>query len=212
MIPPLIVVTGPIASGKSTVSRVMAARGGVLLDADRLARGAFAEPRCRDRIVEAFGGEVTTRTGRISRTRLGRLVFSDDESLARLNRIVEPFVTRIIESAVARLAGGDRYIVLDAVLFFQYTFSFEPDLSVATTAPVETRVRRLIRRDGLSREEALRRIERQRSLEAGWRRADVTIDTGGARARTIAEAERLRDRFLEAGGKRGTIRWKRNRP
>ena len=212
MNPPLIVVTGPIASGKSTVSRVMAARGGALLDADELAHGALADPGCRDRIVAAFGPGATTRGGRISRTGLGRIVFADAGRLDELNRIVEPYVTGIIEAAVNGLAGGDRYIVLDAVLFFQYTFSFEPDLVVLTTAPEETRIRRLIRRNGLSREEARRRIERQRDLEAGWRGADVVIDTGGSMERTVAEAETVRDRFLRTGGKRGTTRWKRNRP
>ncbi|MBN1885940.1 MAG: dephospho-CoA kinase [Candidatus Krumholzibacteriota bacterium] len=208
---PLIVVTGGIASGKSTVARVMADRGGVLLDADELAHRALDEPGFRESIVGAFGEGVLTRTGRVSRTRLGRLVFAEDGRLETLNRFVKPFVKQIIEDEVARLAPGDRYIVLDAVLFFQYTFTFGADLSILTTAPEETRIRRMIRRDGLTPAEARERIDRQRPLEEGWRQADVVIDTGGPKSRMIAAAEKVRDRFLSPDGGRRTIRWKTDR-
>jgi dephospho-CoA kinase len=97
---------------------------------------------------------------------------------------------------VLRRRARAPYIVLDAVLLFQYKFRFKVDCAVVTRASRATRVARIMRRDGLSRRDALARIERQRKLEGGWAAADVSISTGGSLARVRAEAARIRDRFL----------------
>jgi dephospho-CoA kinase len=207
---PLIVVTGSIASGKTSVARIFGARGGVVVDCDRLAHRAYRDKAVRAALVDTFGECILTPSGRISRRRLGKLVFADDRALARLNRIVHPSVKRIISAEVRERRAGSRYIVLDAVLFFQYTFRFKADLVVRTEASVETRVRRLMRRDGMSRKEALRRIERQEQLSEGWSRADITIVTDGPRKKVERATAEIRDRFL-AGyvPARGGSRWKK---
>jgi dephospho-CoA kinase len=202
---PLIVVTGPIASGKSVVARVMAERGGVLLDADDLAHEALEDRRFARELAGEFGPEVLVR-GRVSRLRLAGIVFMDQRKLDRLNRLIRPSVKRIVRERISSLQGAAPYIVLDALLFFQYKFRFKPDLSVRTDAPEEVRIRRMMRRDGFTREEALQRIERQRPLSRDWERADVTIDTDAPIGRVRAEAARLRDEFL---GGRGS--WRRKR-
>jgi dephospho-CoA kinase len=197
---PVIVVTGGIASGKTTVAAVIAARGGTLIDCDALARGSLAHDAVKRRIVREFGEGVLTRSGNVSNARLGRIVFASDGALARLNEIVRPRVTRIISDEVKRLRGVAPYIVLDAVLFFHYTFKFKVDLTIVTEAPKKVRLERLMKRDGLTREEALARIERQRYLAAGWCGADLNVRTDSPRHAVRLAAERIRDEFLEMRG------------
>jgi len=193
---PIIVVTGGIASGKTTVARALAGRRGALIDCDALGHRALAFPDVKRRITAAFGEGVLTRGGSVSRARLGGLAFADARSMARLDAAIRPRLRRLISAEVSRARRRAEYIVLDAVLYFQYTFSFNVDRVVLTTAPLETRVRRIMRRDARSREEALRRIARQKGLEALWARADVTIDTNRPRAAVARDARRIRDRVL----------------
>lgn len=167
------------------------------MDCDKLARGAYADKHLKEKLAQAFGPDVLTRAGNVSRSSLGRLVFSDDRSLDTLNRLVRPFVKEIISGEVRRLRHDAPYIVLDAVLYFQYKFRFKADLVVCAQAPLETRIKRVMRRDGISRREALMRIERQAPLERAWSGAHRVIATGGPAGLVERAAERIRDRFLD---------------
>jgi len=193
---PVIVVTGGIASGKTTVARAIAGSRGVLIDCDALGHRALGSADVKRRIVAAFGEGVLTRAGRVSRAKLGRLVFADARNMERLNAAIRPRLGRLIAGEVARLGRRAEYIVLDAVLFFQYTFTFKVDRVVLTEAPLETRLRRIMRRDGYSRGEALRRVASQAALEAGWANADVAIDTDRSPAAVARDARRIRDHVL----------------
>jgi len=197
---PVIVVTGGIASGKTTVAGVMAARGGALVDCDALAHAALARTAVKRQLVRSFGRSVLTRAGNVSRAKLRAAVFSSDERMRALNEIVRPHVTRIINDEVRRLRAVVPYIVLDAVLFFHYTFRFKVALTVVTEAPKTIRIGRLMRRNGLSRDEALERIEHQHYLERDWARADHTIGTAVARCTVERIAADIRDGFLARHG------------
>lgn len=196
MRPPVIVVTGAIASGKTLVATVLADKGGTLVDCDSLAHRVYDNDALLQRLVEVFGDRILTPSGRVSRVRLAKAVFSDEGRLERLNELVRPFVTGIINETVRGLRAEARYIVLDAVLFFQYTFRFKVDLVVLTEASVEVRLGRMMRRDGFSRKEALMRIERQKPLEREWAKADVTVRTDVPRKKVIAAAVGIRDRLI----------------
>ena len=193
---PVIGVTGPIASGKTTVAKIMAAAGGALVDCDALGARALEAPEVRNSIVAAFGAGVLDARGAVSRRKLARVVFASDRNLERLNRIVRAPLKRIITREVLKRRARAPYIVLDAVLLFQYKFRFKVDYVVATRAFRAKRIARIMRRDGVSRGEALARIERQRKLESGWAKADVSIATDRKLANVRAEAGRIRDRFL----------------
>jgi dephospho-CoA kinase len=208
---PVIVVTGGIASGKTTVARVLAGKDGIAVDCDALAHRSLEQDAVKERLVRAFGGEILTPSGRVSRARLARLVFSDDVKLAVLDRIVHPAVTRIINDEVRRLRSIGRYIVLDAVVYFNYKFRFKVDLVVLTEAPEEVRLRRIIKRDGMSRDLAMGRIERQRSFYGSWAEADVTIDTHRSRREVERAAVSLREKFLDDhAGIRRMKQWKKD--
>ena len=194
---PLIVVTGPIASGKSTVARAMAKGGGVYVDADILAHEALEDPGFIERLEEEFGREVLAGKGKVSRLRLAVLVFSDQKKLDRLNVIIRPYVKKLARKRLEELAETSEYIVLDAVLFLQYKFRLKADLVVFTDAPEEVRIRRMMRRNGFDRKEAELRIERQKDLFKDWEKAGVRLDTDIPLAELRKEAARIRDGFLE---------------
>ncbi len=194
---PLIVVTGPIASGKSTVAKVMAEGGGVYVNADMLAHAALEDPGFIEKLGEEFGSEVMGDDGKVSRLRLAGTVFPDQKKLDRLNVIIRPYVKKLAREKLNELAETSKYIVLDAVLFLQYKFRLKADLVVLTDAPEEVRIRRMMRRNGFDREEAELRIERQKDLFRDWEKAGVRLDTDIPLAGVRKEAARIRDEFLE---------------
>jgi len=193
---PIIGVTGPIASGKTTVARIIAGRRGALIDCDALGARALEAADVRRKLVAAFGARILGPGGRVSRRALARIVFTDDRELSRLDRIVRRRLKKIITDEVLRRRAASPYIVLDAVLLFQYKFRFKVDFAVATRASLGRRIARIVRRDGITRGEALARIERQRGLRDGWAKADVVISTDAPLARVRREAAGIRERFL----------------
>ena len=207
--PPVIVVTGPIASGKSTVAGIMAESGGTLLRADPMAHNALEEKEVIDSIKKLYGDRVMAAPDEVSRKALGHLVLGSPEEMERLNSIVGRAVTRIINEAVTEVARTARYIVLDAVLFFKYKFEFRADLVITTEASEQVRIERLMVRDGLEREEAEGRVVSQRYLYPDWERAGIRINTDKDMDRLSAEVAEIRDKALNrlmnpgSGGKNG---------
>jgi dephospho-CoA kinase len=197
---PVVVVTGGIATGKTTVAGIFADRGGVVLDCDEIGHEALEIDEVKKGIERVFGADVMTPSGKVSRARLGRVVFSDRRRLEELNAVIRPVLKDMIRDEVFALRRTAGYIVLDAVLYFQYKFRFKVDLVVRTVASKETRSKRLVERDGMTRKEALERMERQEYLEKGWRMADVTVRTGVPMPRLRDRVSRLRDRFLASRG------------
>lgn len=195
---PLIVVTGPIASGKSTVAKVIAEGGGTYVDADILAHEALEDPGFVQKLGEEFGPGVIGDDGKVSRLRLAGTVFQDQKKLDRLNVIIRPYVKELAREKLKELEKTSKYIVLDAVLFLQYKFRFKADLVVLTDAPEEIRIRRMMRRNGFKRKEAELRIERQKELFEDWEKAGVRFDTDIPLTEVKKEAARIRDSFLEA--------------
>ncbi|HSG27705.1 MAG TPA: dephospho-CoA kinase [Candidatus Krumholzibacterium sp.] len=193
---PVIVVTGPIASGKTTVAGIIAGSDGAHLVADKLAHRALKEERLTSALRMEFGDGIFGVDGAVAHSALSRIVFGDAGAMARLNAIVRPAVTGIIEEEVGIKCRTAPYIVLDAVLYFEYKFRFKAGMVVLVDAPPEIRLQRLMERDGITEEEARRRIAGQGYLESGWAGADVTIDTSAGLEAVRRESAIVRDRFI----------------
>ena len=182
-------LTGGIGSGKSEVSRRLAALGAVVLDADAAAR-AVVEPGTPGlkRIAETFGPGVLRPDGALDRAKLAEIVFADDAARKKLNAIVHPLVHEHMRAAeqAAVQAGGDDVIVVHAVpLLAEGGRAGEFDLVIVVDLPPETQVERLAGR-GMPEEQARARIAAQATREQRLAVADIVIDNSG----TLAELDR----------------------
>ena len=177
----LVGLTGNIASGKSTVARLLSERGATIIDADVLSRRAV-EPGtpAYERIVERWGSDVVAPDGLLDRAALRNLVFPDHDELEELNRIVHPEVNRLRDRLVSDAVGrGDRVVVLDIPLLFEKKMVDEFNRVVLIDAPRPLRLERLVRDRGLDETEALDMIAAQMPAELKRARADYVIDNVG---------------------------------
>jgi dephospho-CoA kinase len=177
----LVGLTGGIGSGKSVVAQIFARLGAHLIDADELAREAVRPDRpVLKRIVEAFGPEILNPDGTLDRAKLGRAVFEDSEKRERLNSIVHPYVFREEERRRKEIAQKDpkAIILFDAALLIE-TGSYQlMDKVILVTIDRRNQIGRIMKRDGLSRQEAVRRIEAQMPQAKKKGKADYRIDGG----------------------------------
>ena len=191
------VVTGPIGSGKSVVTAVLAGHGAAVLDGDRLGHEILARPEIAARIAARFGAD-TVRDGVVDRRRLGELVFAAPEALAALDAITAEPLARLFAARLDDLerAGDHALAVLEAAVYFQLPTPPPVDLVVAVVAAADVRERRLVAQRSLTPEAARRRIAAQARWEPLWRRADVIINNDGTPAELGRAADELVRRHL----------------
>lgn len=185
----LIGLTGGIATGKSTVSRMLRELGAPVIDADALVREVQSpgSPVLAE-IAAAFGSSIIRPDGGLDRAALGRLIFADPELRRRLEAIVHPAVRVRMEEETARLQSrGYEAVVLDVPLLYEGGFERTVDVVWLVYVDRATQRVRLIERDGLSPEEAAQRIAAQGDLEAKRARADLIIDNRGAVEQTQSQ-------------------------
>lgn len=190
-------LTGGIASGKSLVADLLAAKGAVIVDADVLAREAV-EPGTPGlaAIRERFGDAVLGADGTLDRAALARIVFADAAARADLNAIVHPDVRRRAAEAAAH-APADAVVVEVIPLLVETGQGASFDVVVVVDAEPEEQVRRLGERNGLSRAEAQARIAAQASREERLAAADVVIDNTGDLAGLRAQVDALWSHLID---------------
>jgi dephospho-CoA kinase len=180
-------LTGGIASGKSTVAKMLAGAGAEVVDADDIARRAVGKGRpAWKKIVCRFGGVVLRPDGEIDRPRLAAMVFGDTGRKLTLNRIVHPYVRKQIAADLNRLRTSrpEAVVVLDIPLLFEAGMHRGLAEIIVVYAPQSEQYRRLMQRNHLSPQEAAARIRSQMPIEEKRRRATVVIDNSGSREQT----------------------------
>jgi dephospho-CoA kinase len=185
----IIGLTGGIASGKSSVARIMEKLGGVIIDADKLAREVVAPgEEAYHSIVAEFGAGVLNPDRTINRQALGKIVFADPLARRKLERITHPAIALLAEQKLAALREkGTRVAVYMAPLLIEAGVTSRVDEVWVVYADKETQVARLMERDGLGRDEALLRLDAQMPMEEKLKLGKVVIDNRG----TPEETERL---------------------
>lgn len=194
--PYVIGVTGNIACGKSTVLRALGRLGAETIDADIVYHELIAAGRpLNQALVDAFGPTVRSADGAIDRRALGKIVFSDPAALSNLDRLTHPAVRAAVLDRIA--ASRAAVVAVDAVKLVESGFAeFCDDVWVVICKPEQQR-ERLMRRNGLSAEEAARRISAQPALEPKLARANAVIDNSGDEAETVTQVEqRWRQRAI----------------
>ncbi len=187
-------VTGGIGSGKSAFVRRLGEHPGVrVVLADDVAKRIMAEHAgVRRQLVERFGPETYDDQGDLDRAHLAGRVFGDTEALAALNAIVHPAVREALLEEMARArAEGVRVFVYEAALIFETGGDALLDRVVVVDAPVETRVARVMARDGVDREAVLARMRHQIAPDEARRRADLVVENDGSLDALHVAADRL---------------------
>lgn len=196
-------LTGGIASGKSTVSRLFREAGAFVIDADEIAHAVIRKGApAYAAVVEAFGAAILDKKGEIDRKRLGEIVFNDARRRERLNQLVHPHVYAQAEKEKTAIAAAhpEAVILFDVPLLIETGAHREMDLVIVVYVDRATQIDRLIKRDGLTREEAERRIDAQMPLDEKRRFADEIIDTRvplpGVEGAVRTLYQRLHDRAI----------------
>ncbi len=187
-------LTGGIATGKSTVARMLAEAGAHVVDADLLAREVVAPGRpAWEAIVARFGRGVLLADGQIDRERLAAIVFHDPDQRRALDRIVHPAVFEAMAQRLAVLETQDPegVAILDIPLLFETGMDGNLAEVILVYAPEAVQHQRLMQRNGLSAEAAAARIKAQLPIEEKRRRAGVVIDNSGRLEATRAQVARL---------------------
>lgn len=182
-------VTGNIASGKSTVTGMLAELGATVIDSDLVYRElvGVGTPLLA-RLAERFGDAIVADDGSLDRGALGAIVFSDPRALADLDRITHPTVIAEVDRRVASIADG--VVVLDAVKLIESGHADRCDAVWVVVTDPDEQVTRLMKRNSLSAEEARRRVAAQPPIEAKLARADLVIENSGSRDETRKQVER----------------------
>jgi dephospho-CoA kinase len=178
----IIGITGGIATGKSTVSKILKDNGNLVIDADVLSRKvvAIGQP-AYSHIVKNFGADILNEDKSIDRKALGRLIFSDSELKSKLNNITHPYIFQEMKKEISKKCRENKIIFLDIPLLFEeYSKIIELGIVFEETWLVyvneKAQLSRLMKRDNLDREESKKRINSQMSMDTKYKMADVIID------------------------------------
>jgi dephospho-CoA kinase len=172
-------MTGNIATGKSVVRRMLEHLGAYTIDADALSHRVITKgaPGYQP-VLETFGKWLLDPDGQINRDKLGRLVFADPDTLKQLEAIIHPYVRQAIDILIKR--AKQRVVVIEAIKLLEGGLSAQCDVVWVSDAPQEVQIERLMRKRGLSREDALQRVRSQSAQQDKLKAADVIIRNNGS--------------------------------
>jgi dephospho-CoA kinase len=189
-------LTGGLASGKSFVGEALASLGCHLLKADELGHQLLMPGTAvYDRVVETFGRSILDGEGRILRRALASVVFGDAEKLAALNAIIHPAVIEEEERWMRQVEEVDPHgiAIVEAAILIETGSYKRFDKIVLAVCSEQQQIERAMKRDGITREEALMRFRRQMPLEEKRKFADFVVDTSGEKEQTLVQVRRLYD-------------------
>ncbi len=175
----IVGITGGIGSGKSTVGKLLTDRGFCVIDSDSIARELTSlGSAALKEIVQRFGADVLTPGGELDRAKTAAIVFSDSRKRENLERILHPKIVGELHRRAAEC--GDRWVFALMPLLFEAGLEDSVDRIWLCYSPAEIRLERVMKRDGVSREAVLARMNSQKPDEEKIERSDAVIDTSEA--------------------------------
>ncbi|MBQ8348781.1 MAG: dephospho-CoA kinase [Ruminococcus sp.] len=174
-------LTGQTGAGKSTVSKVFAANGYSVINADMVAREVVEKgSRCLEEIEDFFGNEIINPDKTLNRKALAAIVFSDKAKLETLNSIIYPYITGAILKRIREYEErGEKFILLDAPTLFESRADDFCEIIISVLADADIREKRIISRDDLTREQARKRMNSQLEEEFFTTHSDYIIHNNG---------------------------------
>ena len=192
----IIGITGSIACGKSTVSNYLKERGYTIIDADKLGHTALASDEVREKLEKSFGLRII-ENNEISREKLGKLVFGNDENLKILNSIVHPYIRKIILQLQEK-HRDERLVFLDIALLFEAGFEDLVEKIIVVHVDEKIQLNRLMNRNSLSSEGAMNRIKSQMSSKDKSELGNYVINNSNTKEETYRQIDLILDE-LERG-------------
>jgi len=174
----IIGLTGNIASGKSAISYILKNLGAEVLDLDKIGKQIqeLNYKKVIEKIEKRFGKEIIENE-KINRKKLGSIVFSDKQALIDLNSIMIPLMTEKLKRTIDENRKKEtKVLVVDAAILFEANWDKFVDYVWVVYVPRETQINRLIKREKITQEEAIMRVDSQESIDEKIEKADVVID------------------------------------
>lgn len=170
----IIGITGSIACGKSTVSNYLKSKGYIVIDADKIGHEALDDDYVKEKLILAFGNEIL-EDNKINRQKLGELVFGNSSNLNVLNSIIHPEIRKKILEKIDK--NNDKELIfIDVVLLFEAKFDDLVDKIIVVYVDKNTQLTRLMKRNSISKKEALSRIVSQMSPIEKAKLGDYTVN------------------------------------
>lgn len=170
----IIGITGSIACGKSTVSNYLKSKGYIVIDADKIGHEALDDDYVKEKLILAFGNEIL-EDNKINRQKLGELVFGNSSNLNVLNSIVHPEIRKKILEKIDK--NNDKELIfIDVALLFEAKFDDLVDKIIVVYVDENTQLTRLMKRNSISKKEALSRIVSQMSPIEKAKLGDYTVN------------------------------------
>ena len=170
----IIGITGSIACGKSTVSNYLKSKGYIVIDADKIGHEALDDDYVKEKLILAFGNEILD-DNKINRQKLGELVFGNSSNLNVLNSIIHPEIRKKILQKIDK-NNDKEFIFIDVALLFEAKFDDLVDKIIVVYVDENTQLTRLMKRNSISKKEALSRIVSQMSPIEKAKLGDYTVN------------------------------------
>lgn len=191
-------ITGSIACGKSTVSDYLIDKGYTIIDADKLGHVALTSDDVKRKLSEKFGDEIL-ENNEISREKLGKLVFGNDDNLKILNSIIHPKIKELILKLQEEHKDED-LVFLDIALLYEANFVDLVEKVVVVYVDEDVQLERLMMRNSLPKEEAVKRIESQMSPREKASLGDFVINNSYSKEDTFQQIDEILEK-LKRGDK-----------
>lgn len=191
----IIGLTGQSGAGKSTVCRVFAENGFLVIDCDAIARKTAEDPRFLEEISRRFTDGLITPEGALNRKAVAKLIFTDSEKRERYQRIIFPYIVNEIMREITRACGD---VLIDAPTLFEARLDMLCDKIVSVTANLDKCAERIIKRDKLLPKQAYERLSSQHSAEFFKQRSDYIIENNGTLEELVSSAKQITEK-LKAG-------------
>ena len=192
----IIGLTGGIVGGKSTVASMFRDLGAKIIDADKLGHSVILPNKpAWKKIVKIFGKDILQNDLTIDREKLGKIVFANQALLKKINEVTHPEITKIIKKEInlARNATSnqEKVLIVDAALIYEAKIDRFMDKIIVVYIDKDKQTKRLIKRNNLSKEEALQRVRSQIPMEEKAKMADYVIDNSNSLDKTREQVEKI---------------------
>lgn len=189
----IVGLTGGIVGGKSTVASMFRDLGAKIIDADKLGHSViFPNKPAWKKIVKIFGKDILQNDLTINREKLGKIVFTNQTFLKKLNEVTHPEITKMIKKEIDSATNNqEKVLIIDAALIYEAKIDRLMDKIIVVYIDKDEQIKRLIKRNNFSRDEALQRVRSQIPMEEKAKMADYVIDNSNSLSKTREQVEKI---------------------